>query len=75
MQLFSVIESFYFSLLAILAAGQEVTSDVLDEILDKDMETQAFTASVSLTSDSLGVGMFKIVSLRVTDLVSLKVAG
>ena len=75
MELFSSIKSVSFFLPTIIAAGQEVSSDELDDILDKDKETQAFTASVSFTHDSLGGEVFKIVCLRCTDLVSLKVPG
>ena len=52
MELFSSIKSVSFFLPTIIAAGQEVSSDELDDILDKDKETQAFTASVSFTHDS-----------------------
>lgn len=41
-------------------AGQEVTSDELEEILDKDKETQAFTATVSSTDENAQVNMLKL---------------
>ena len=44
----------------IIAAGQEVTSDELDEVLDEDKGTRAFTASVSFTNDSSAVEWFNV---------------